>query len=125
MLSKNLLSIFYSATSALVLTLLFNLSPKLHSGTAWYSVVYYIITCFILNLVYSANSKSKSFSDLLFAGIIIRLLLALIVILVYAVLFKTDFAHFAIHFICHYILFTIFEIRYLVQLIKNNSSKRT
>jgi hypothetical protein len=125
MLLKNLLSILYSVAAALLLTVLFNLSAKLHSPTAYYGILYFGATCFILNIVYAVNAKSKSFSDLLFAGIIIRLLLALIVILIYAVLFKADFAHFAIHFICHYILFTIFEIRYLLQLIRTNSTKRS
>lgn len=124
MLSKNLLSILFSCIAALVLTTLFNQFPRLHSPNAYYSILYFAVTCLILNFVYGWNAKAKSFSDLLFAGLIIRLLLALIVVLIYSVSFRPDFAHFAIHFICHYILFTIFEIRYLLQLIKNNQPNR-
>lgn len=125
MLSKNMISIFLSCAFAFVLTSVFNQFKFLYSGNAYYSIVYFAFTCLILNFVYAFNAKSKTFSDLLFAGIIIRLLLALVVVLIYAIKFRPDFRYFAIHFICHYILFTIFEIRYLFQLIKNNSQKHT
>lgn len=124
MFVKNLLSVLFPALASLLVSFAFNETARLASPNGYYSVVYFAVMCFLFNILYALNSKTKSFSDLLFAGIIIRLLMALIVILVYAIKLKSDFSHFAIHFVCHYILFTIFEIRYLLQLIRNNSHQQ-
>jgi hypothetical protein len=47
-------------------------------------------------------------------------LMALVVILIFS-FSKKDFFSFALHFISHYIVFTIFEIRYILLLLKNKT----
>lgn len=123
MILKNLISVLIPTLLGSALSLGLNQSGRLETPNAWYSLLYFVLTCFVFNLVYVHQSRSKSFSDLLFAGIIIRLLTALVVILLYVLFLRSDFSHFAIHFVCHYILFTIFEIRFLISLIRNTQQK--
>ncbi len=125
MFLKNILSLFVSALIAAALSWLLNSYTSLHSGHWLYSLLYFTGFCFIMNLAYTWQAPQKSFSQLLFAGIIIKLLLALIILLLYSVKAPAGFFNFSVHFMGHYILFTIFEIRYLLQLIKNNSTTPT
>jgi cobalamin biosynthesis protein CobD/CbiB len=90
-----------------------------------HSIIYFSVVCFVLNTVYTSKSKSKTFTELLLIGLVIKFLLAFIVIIIYSIVNKPNFFYFSIHFISHYILFTIFEIRYLLQLIKINQPKNT
>ena len=123
MILKNLISVLIPTLLGSALSLGLNQLEDLRTPNSCYSLIYFALTCFVFNLVYTHQSWSKSFSDLLFAGIIIRLLSALVVILIYALFQRVDFARFAIHFVCHYVLFTIFEIRFLISLIRNTSHK--
>ena len=125
MFFKNLGSVFFSGLFAFILSLLLNHYSHLVSKHYQYSIMYFSIVCFVLNTIYAVKSKSKTFTELLLAGLVIKFLLAFIVIIIYSIIDKPNFFYFSIHFISHYILFTIFEIRYLLQLIKINQSKNT
>jgi len=82
-----------------------------------------MVLTFILNLVYAKQAGSENFTQLMIAAIVIKLLQALVIILVYSLVFeKKGFFGFAVHFIIQYILFTIFEIRYLLHLIKTQTN---
>ena len=121
MLFKNLTSIFIPALLAALLSFVLNHYTALQTGRWTFSILFFMILCFGFNLVYAARSRKPEFAQLLLGGIVVKLLLALVVVLTYSFLFKADFFAFAIHFILHYVLFTIFEIRYLLPLIKNNT----
>jgi len=54
---------------------------------------------------------------MLFAGIIVKLLMAMIIVLIFYFQKILSLA-FALHFVAQYIMFTIFEIKYLLPLIK-------
>jgi len=73
-----------------------------------------------MNLFYAYQSGSAEFTQILLGGIVVKLLLALVIILIFSFR-KSEFLTFALHFIPHYILFTIFEIRYLLPLVKKNN----
>lgn len=120
-LRNNVLSIVWPTLLACAFSWLMNACGLLYSHEAWFSIIYFVCSCFLFNLIYSFNRRKGNFSDLLFAGIIIRLLLALTILLVYGLLRRHDLLHFAAHFVTHYILFTIFEIRFLIWLIKLNA----
>lgn len=122
-LIKNTVSVALSALSAAAISCALNHYTPLFSASWPYSLIYFSGLCIVLNLVYAFQSGSASFSQLLLAGIVIKLLLALIIILVIAVKYPAGAFNLSIHFISHYILFTIFEIRYLLQLIKINTLK--
>jgi voltage-gated potassium channel Kch len=121
MLLKNLASIFIPAILASALSFLLNTYSTLQTQHWIYSILYFTVVCFGFNLVYTARALKPAFAQLLLGSIVIKLLLALVVIVICSFLLKVDFFPFAIHFILHYVLFTIFEIRYLLPLIKNNT----
>ncbi|MES2678705.1 MAG: hypothetical protein V4635_02420 [Bacteroidota bacterium] len=120
MLFKNficiLLSAFFSTGCSLVLEKFAG-----HPSPYWpFSILYFLVLSFIMNLFYAYKSASPDFTQLLLGGIVIKLLLSLVVILVFSVR-KPIFFNFSLHFISHYVLFTIFEIRYLLPLIRKNT----
>jgi hypothetical protein len=92
----------------------------LHSKHWHFGLAYFMLLTFILNLIYARQAGSENFTQLMITAIVIKFLMALVIILIYSFQ-KKDFFAFAIHFIMQYILFTIFEIRYLLQLIKTQN----
>jgi len=80
-----------------------------------------MVLSFFMNLFFARKRASPDFTQLLLGGIVVKLLLSLVVILVFSVR-KPIFFSFSLHFISHYVLFTIFEIRYLLPLIKKNTT---
>jgi hypothetical protein len=122
MFLRNLLALVYASILSISLSLLLNKYSAFVSVNWLYGLLFLIAFCFALNLVYAYNAGSKTYTELLITSIVIKLLVALIVIVVYSFINASDFFNFSIHFILHYVLFTIFEIRYLLFIIKSNSS---
>lgn len=104
--------------SAGVSLLLNHFSSSLSSAYWHYGLLCLMGLSFLFNLVYAARAGSDTFTQLLLAGVVIRLLLSLVVVLIASFKLADAFLAFSIQFIFHYILFTVFEIRYLLQLIK-------
>ncbi len=93
----------------------YQILPSIH----WhYGVWFFGSMTFLFNLIYWRRAKFAEFTQVLLVCIVIKLLLALIAILSYSFIDKAGFFNFAIHFILYYVLFSIFEIRYLLALIK-------
>lgn len=122
MVIKNISSVLFASLLASLVSLLLQRYSILVTPHWPYSIIYFALLCFIFNLVYASRAGTAAFSELLLGGIVIKLLLALIIVLLYSFKLRAGFLSFAIHFIIHYVLFTIFEIRYLLQLIKSNTS---
>jgi hypothetical protein len=121
-LIPNFVSIILPCVFAVIISTLLNDHTQLHTNHWHFGLAYFIVLTFILNLVYAKQAGSENFTQLMIAAIVIKLLLALVTILVYSLVFeKKVFLGFAVHFILQYILFTIFEIRYLLQLIKTQN----
>jgi hypothetical protein len=125
MMSRNLVSLVLSTFLSGLASAALNFFTPLVSNYWYLSPMIFIVFCFILNLVYARRAGSKDFTQLLFACIVIKLLFALIVVVIFWLIDKKGFFSFSIHFILHYVLFTIFEIRYILFLIKNNSINPT
>lgn len=121
MFLKNMFSVFIPATLSVLLSLILNHFSPIRSENWMYGLLFLFVLCIILNLIYTFRSGAENFTELLIVAIVIKLLLALIVIVGYSFLDKPGFFNFSLHFILHYILFTIFEIRYLLYLIKKNT----
>jgi len=124
MLLKNIISLLIPAALALGASYLLNTFTTLISPYTNYALLFFLLVCFILNIMQTRHAHSDSLSGLLIAGIVIKMLLSFTVIIVYSFIDHPRLFAFAIHFILYYILFTVFEIRYLLQLIKNNSNKQ-
>jgi hypothetical protein len=122
MFLRNLLALVIPLILSVILSLLLNKYSLLVSASWYYGILFLLPLCFILNLVYAHHSSSKTFTELLLVALVIKLLLALIAIVAYSFIDKPGFFNFAIHFILHYILFTIFEIRYLLFIIKKRQT---
>ncbi len=120
MFLRNLQAIFFPCLLAIPLSMALNHYTGIGAPNWHYGLLFLVVFCFSLNTVYAYNAGSDNFTQLLIASIVIKLLLALIVILVYSLFDKTGFFNFSLHFISHYVLFTIFEIRYLLYIIKTH-----
>ena len=83
------------------------------------SVLFYALVFLILNVVYNLKRNEGEFTQLLLATIIVKLLLALTLILVYKVIDPSHVFNFAMHFLIHYLVFTVFEMYYILKLIKS------
>lgn len=119
-MTRNFFSVFIPALLSTAVSLLAWHYFSLRSDFWIYSVAWHIVLFFGINLYYTGRSKSPEFTQLLLGGIVVKLLLSLIIILIFAFI-RAGFFAFALHFISHYILFTIFEIRYLLPLIRRNT----
>lgn len=120
MFLKNLLAVIVPSALAIVLSLTLNYYNILVSPNWYYGVFILCGFCLIMNSVYAYHAGSESFTQLLIGGIVIKLLFAMVVILIYSFFDKQSFFNFSLQFIMQYILFTIFEIRYLLYIIKTN-----
>lgn len=120
---KNLQAIVISFALCSFLSFLLNTYSRISSTTWFYGVLFLIITSLILNLIYASKAGTKDFTQLLLGSIVIRLLLSLVVIIIYSFIDKPGFFSFSLQFVMHYILFTIFEIRYLLYILKTHPLK--
>lgn len=123
MFLKNLLAVIVPSVLAIILSLTLNHYHILVSPHWYYGVFVLCGFCLIMNSVYAYHAGSESFTQLLIAGIVIKLLFALVVILIYSFIDKQGFFNFSLHFIIQYVLFTVFEIRYLLHIVKTNPVK--
>lgn len=114
-------SVILPLVLSIVLSLSFNYFQFLPSLHWYYGIWFFGSMSLIFNSIYWYRSRYDEFTQLLLVCIVIKLLLALIAILSYSFIDKAGFFNFAIHFILYYVLFSIFEIRYLLALIKTNS----
>lgn len=123
MFLRSLLAVIIPCVLAILLSLTLNYYHLLVSPNWHYGVLLLSGFCLVMNAVYSYHAGSGSFTQLLIAGIVIKLLFALVVVLVYSFIDKHGFFYFSLHFIIQYVLFTVFEIRYLLHLVKTNPVK--
>lgn len=118
MFGKNVWSLFLAVLSSAAISFLLNQVPALYIATWYTGIIILSPFSFGLNLFFGLRSKDENFSQLLLGGIVIKMLVALISIVLYSLIDRPGFFAFAMHFIAQYILFTVFEIRYLLHIIK-------
>lgn len=118
MLLKNLLCLIFSIGTSTAVSFLLNTSSTFFTSLWYMGILILLPFSFGLNLFFGFRSKDENFSQLLLGGIVIKMLVALISIVLYSLIDRPRFFAFSIHFIAQYILFTTFEIRYLLYIIK-------
>ena len=123
MLLKNFISVFLPSALAICFSITLNTYSKFVNPFWHYSIVYFGLFCFISNLIFTLKTNKEDLTGAFLTGIGVKLLLAFVIIALYSFLIKSTFLAFALQFISHYILFTIFEIRYLLQLTKLKNSE--
>lgn len=122
MFLKGIVTILVCTILALAASWFINHFTKFNSVDYWLSLFIFISLFFILNLFYNYKTDFKSYSNLLLATISIKLFILLITIFLYSLFNKEGLFNFFIHFSAHYILFTVFEIRYLLYIIKKRQT---
>lgn len=120
MILKNLLSILLSVVLCFILVFVLQYF-EFCSLNSIYGIGFLSVLFLILNFLYLFFRNKESFSQLMLVGITVKLLLSLSLIALYSFFYKGDFFQFAIIFVINYVIFTIFEIRFLLQLIKNTN----
>lgn len=123
MLLKGFITILISVALAVGASLTLNFFKPLQTNDWIWSLAAYTAIFITLTFVYNYKTDGKTYSQVLLGTISGKLFILLIVILLYFVLGPQDKFAFFMHFLTHYILFTVFEIRYLLQIIKNKSFK--
>lgn len=116
---KSLPSILLALVIAVSSSLALNNASLLICNTWWISLLFYTLVFLILNVIYNLKRNEEEFTQLLLGTIIVKLLLALTLILVYKVIDASHVFNFAMHFLIHYLIFTVFEMYYLLKLIKS------
>jgi hypothetical protein len=121
MLRKSILSLLVPAFFAGFISLLLNKYAILPSTNWPASLIFYVSIGTIFRVVYLLSRTSKDFTQVLLVSIVLKLLICLIFIVFFSFGDKKVFFNFAIHFIIHFIFFTIFEIRYILALVRITS----
>lgn len=119
MLAKGILAILISVSLSIAASFLFNHYELTYHKNWWWSVLLYSLIFVVLNVVYNLKTTPQSFSEMLIGSIAIKLTILLFAIFIYSLIDQGGLTKFSLHFITHYILFTIFEIRFLLLLIKS------
>jgi hypothetical protein len=118
---KSLSAILISIGLSFIYSFILSLQLKQQSLAWWHSLVFFTGLFIVLNLLYFIKTDVRTFTGILLASGVIKFLLSCILVLIYFFTLKGGFFAFFLHFIGHYVLFTVFEMRYLLQLIKNQS----
>lgn len=118
MILKSISAILLSIGFSILYSFLLNFQFNKESTIWWHSFVFFSGMFVIINLIYFIKTDAKTYAGILLATGIIKFILSGVLIVVYSFTLKGGFFSFFLHFIGHYILFTVFEIRYLLQLIK-------
>ncbi len=119
---KSLIYLFFSLLLTVIISYLLNNYTPLTNKNWWISLIFFGCIFLILNYIYNFKYRVETFSQLLLGSLIVKLLLALIIILIYRLLQKSTVYNFAMHFLIHYFVFTVFEMNYLLKLIKQKSN---
>jgi len=122
-LTKGIVTLFLSSITAIGISLLLNTFRLTQNNSWWISICIFAGMFFILHFFYTLSTDGKNYTGMLIATISVKLFILLIIIFIYSYLYPKTMLAFSVHFIAHYILFTVFEIRYLLHIIKNKSLK--
>jgi len=122
MFRQQVLFIGASALIAAVLSLASNHFRFLVCPSWFISMVFFLGLNIVLLVVYSLTRKSPDFTGILLGCLVAKLLLSLITLLLFRVFSSEPLLPFAVHFIVHFVVFTVFEIRYVLWLIRTRKT---
>lgn len=90
-----------------------------------YSIAFLCVLSLGLNIVYIQKTDSRSFANTIMSASIIRFLGAAVAFFIYSLAFPLFKLPTVIHFMLHYFVFAIFEILFLLKIVKANSTETT
>jgi hypothetical protein len=117
MLLRGFISIVLALIFNAFISFSINFFTSVHFENWFYISLAFALFFAIYNFVYMYKSTKEEFTQFLLFSLAIKLLLAFFTLLLCAFLFRSVFSGFAFHFISAYMVFTVFEIRFLNQLI--------
>jgi len=120
---KSLPFLSISSLLAIVASILLNNYSRLISTNFLVSLIFYAVIFLVLNIIYNLKHSNDKFAQLLLATLIIKLLLAFILILIYHLVDPNNVVNFSVHFLIHYLVFTVFEMYYILKLIKSKQKQ--
>jgi hypothetical protein len=116
-LIKNFISVLIPSVLSLSIYFLSLHFKYLESKDAIFSILGLCIFCFGMNILYAYYNNKAEFTGLMLIGTITKLLLALFAVFLYSYIFPYYFKYFSFQLVVYYVLFTIFELKYLLNLI--------
>lgn len=120
-MAKGLVTTLFCTVISLTFSLILHYTYIAHNSDWWWSLIFFI-SLSILSLIRFFNFKSaQKNTEIILSVIIIKTILLFFAVFLYALYDKSHLISFSVHFILHYILFTIFEIRYLLNFIKHQN----
>ncbi len=119
---KGLKVIIFSAIFSLIVSLTLNYFNICYSKNWWWSLLFFLVIFITTKLLFAQKRQPESGADILIGTIWIKLILLLVAVFIYSLIDKNGLFRFSMHFMTHYILFTVFEIRYLLSKIKNETA---
>ncbi len=122
MLYKGIVSVSLAMLFSVFISFSINLFTSEQYKHWFYISLAFALFFFVYNFLYQYKSGKEDFTQFLLFSLAIKLLLAFFSLLLCAFLFRSSFHGFAAHFVSTYMIFTVFEIRYLNQLIRQKSS---
>lgn len=122
-LLKNFVSVIIPAVLGFVFTYLFSFYQQVQIKHLAWATAALATYCLIMNFIYAAMAGKSNFTGAMLVGSVLKLLFSFVSIFVYSILFPAFFSSFALQYIMIYLIFTLFEIRYLLYLIKHQNKK--
>lgn len=119
MLLRGFVFLGISSALSILCSVILNFFESTSSRDWWMSLSLYACISLCLHFIYLVKTDVRSYTGVLLGTISGKLIILLIFILLYFILRSNALSSFFIHFFVHYILFTVFEIRYLLQLVKH------
>lgn len=118
MILKSISTILISAGLSCLYSFVLNYFFNYELTLWWLSLIFFVVLSVIFTLLYFIRTDTKTFAGIMLSTGVIKFLLSCVLFFTLSFTLKGGFLTFFIHFIGHYVLFTVFEIRYLLQLIK-------
>lgn len=118
MILKSISAILISAGLSCLYSFFLNYFFNYELTLWWLSLIFFVVLSVIFTLLYSIRTDTKTFAGIMLSTGVAKFLLSCVLFFILSFTLKGGFLTFFIHFIGHYVLFTVFEIRYLLQLIK-------
>src|SRR4051812_11916922 len=122
MVRQQVVFIGASVLIAVALSLVANHLGFLVCALWFISLLFFTGLNVVLLVIYSLTRQSEDFTGILLGCLVAKLLLSLVTLLLFRVFANDPLLPFAIHFIVHFVVFTVFEIRYVLWLIRTRVS---
>jgi len=121
---KSTISILILSAVAVSVSLAYNFFNLCYARNWWWSILFFVAIFLIVNLIRNLKTNPTISTEIVIGTISIKALLLMVAVFIYSLIDKKGFFCFSMHFLTHYILFTVFEIRYLLTVIKSKKSIR-